>query len=305
MIAYLHRMRIYLGEMFPVGRHLLLAATTYLAVAAFARQQHDVTSSVWTVYVALGTWSYFAVPLMLRLMDELKDRDIDAALFAGRPLPSGRVHDSDIKISLVVVIVLFLAANAVHVLTLLVAAAIVGYTLLMFRRFFAEQAHRDSLLLTLATHNPIVPLSMSYGFFLFAAEHELTIAELSWQPVLIFLLLFWMPFLAWELSRKIRSREEENQYVTYTRLLGARGAVAAVLLTQFLSLVAALALHFCCSVSAAIVLVPALFWLISFWAGMRFLRRPDSRTSKLRYFAEAYAVAVIAGALIALRGELL
>ena len=100
----------------------------YLVVAAFARQQHDISSSVWTGYLALGTWSYFAVPLMLRLMDELKDQHIDAELFAGRPLPSGRVRASDIKITLAATMLLFVIANAFHVLTLLAALVITGYT---------------------------------------------------------------------------------------------------------------------------------------------------------------------------------
>ena len=75
-------------------------------------------------------------------MDELKDLDIDRALFPERPLPAGRVKESDIKASLVAVIVIYLGANAVHGLTLLAAVVITAYALLMFKRFFAEEAHQ-------------------------------------------------------------------------------------------------------------------------------------------------------------------
>jgi len=170
MTGYPERMRVYLAEMFPLGRHLLIAAVTYLATAAFARDVHETQTSVWSAYLLLGVWSYLTVPLMLRLMDELKDLDIDRALFAERPLPSGRVKESDIKTSLVVVIVIYLGTNAVHRLTLVAAVVITAYALFMFKRFFAEQAHQDSLPLTLATHNPIVPLSLCYGFFLFGCR---------------------------------------------------------------------------------------------------------------------------------------
>ena len=147
-------MRVYQREMFPLARHLLLALATYLAVAAFARHLYSIDTTVWSWYLALGTWSYLAVPLMLRLMDELKDKDIDTVLFAERPLPSGRVTERDIRVSLAVTILAFIGSNAIHPLTLFAAAVISAYALLMFRRFFAERAHRDSLPLTLATHKP-------------------------------------------------------------------------------------------------------------------------------------------------------
>ena len=47
----------------------------------------------------------------LRLMDELKDQEVDRALFRDRPLPSGRIHEADIVFTLWVGIALFLAPN--------------------------------------------------------------------------------------------------------------------------------------------------------------------------------------------------
>jgi 4-hydroxybenzoate polyprenyltransferase len=304
MIGYLRRMRVYLAEMFPLGRHLTIAAATYLATAAVARDLHDVATSVWSAYLLLGVWSYLAVPLMLRLMDELKDLEIDQVLFAERPLPSGRVKQSDIKISLMVVILIYLGANAVHGLTLFAAGVITIYALLMFKRFFAAGAHRDSLPLTLATHNPIVPLSLCYGFFMFAAEHDLALSELAWGPVLMFVFMLWMPFLAWEISRKIRAPEEEDAYVTYTQLLGARGAVAVMLLAQAIGITAAFGLRFTLSASWLLPVVPGIAWLVMFWAGRRYLNMPNQRTSRLRPFAEGFLVTMIASVLIGFRAQL-
>jgi 4-hydroxybenzoate polyprenyltransferase len=298
--SYLARMRAYLREMFPVGRHFVLSLVTYIAVAMFARRVQATHTSVWTSYLLLGTSSYFLVPLMLRLMDELKDRDIDAALFAARPLPSGRVRVSDIRWSLVAVIVLFLGINAVHRLTLFAAAMITGYALLMFRRFFAEKAHRDSLPLTLATHNPIVPLSLSYGFFLFAAEHDLAISALHWAPILVFIVMLWMPMLSWEFSRKIRAPEQEDAYVTYSRLLGPRGAAAAMLIVQFIGLAASAALCVSHILPWAVMLLPAAAWMASLWAARRYLRRLDRRSAALRPFAEAFALATTGSVLLIL-----
>jgi 4-hydroxybenzoate polyprenyltransferase len=305
MTGYLERMRLYLAEMFPLGRHLSIAAVTYLATAAFARDVHGIDTSVWSAYLLLGVWSYLTVPLLLRLMDELKDLDIDRALFAERPLPSGRVKESDIRTSIVGVIIIYLGANAVHRLTLLAAVVITAYALLMFKRFFAEQAHQDSLPLTLATHNPIVPLSLSYGFFLFAGEHDLALSDLAWEPVLTFVLMLWMPFLAWEVSRKIRAPEEEDAYVTYTRLLGQRGAVGVVLCVQAIGIAAAAGLCFTLSSHWLIFVLPGVAWLVMFWAGRRFLKMPNRRTSELRPFAEAFLIAMIGSVLISFRAQLI
>lgn len=305
MTGYPERMRAYFAEMFPLGRHLLIAAATYLATAAVARDLHDVETSVWSAYLLLGVWSYLAVPLMLRLMDELKDLEIDQLLFAERPLPSGRVKQSDIKTSLMAVILIYLGANALHRLTLIAAVVITGYALLMFKRFFAAAAHRDSLPLTLATHNPIVPLSLCYGFFLFAAEHDLALSGLAWGPVLMFVLMLWMPFLAWELSRKIRAPEEEDAYVTYTQLLGARGAIAVMLLVQAIGIAAAFGLRYALSASWLLFVMPGIAWIAMFWAARRFLNMPSQRTSRLRPFAEGFLVATIGSVLLSFRAQLL
>lgn len=305
MTGYLERMRLYFAEMFPLGRHLLIAAVIYLATAAFARDVHEIDTSVWSAYLLLGVWSYLTVPLLLRLMDELKDLDIDRALFAERPLPSGRVKESDIKTSLVGVIIIYLGANAVHRLTLLAAVVITAYALLMFKRFFAEQAHQDSLPLTLATHNPIVPLSLCYGFFLFAGEHDLALSDLAWGPVLTFVLMLWMPVLAWEVSRKIRAPEEEDAYVTYTQLFGQRGAVGVVLCVQAIGIAAAAGLCFTLSSHWLILVLPGVAWLVMSWAGQRFLKMPNQRTSELRPFAEAFLIAMIGSVLIGFRAQLI
>ncbi len=298
MIGYLGRMRLYFAEMFPLLPHLLAAVLTYLAAAVFARRVHGANSSLWSAWFLLGTWSYLAVPLMLRLMDEIKDLDIDRQLFANRPVPSGRVRESDIRFSLALVVAVYVASNLVSVPTLIAAAVITLYALLMFRRFFLEQAHRASLPLTLATHNPIVPLSISYGYFLFAAEQGTPLLDLRWPVLVTFVVNLWMPLLAWELSRKIRAPQDEDAYVTYTQLLGSRGAVAAVLAVQLVGLCAGGALCVTDVLPWQFLILPAAGWLATAWAGGRFLRAPSTRTAWLRPYTEGFAVANLVSVLI-------
>ena len=103
--------------------------------------------------------------------DELKDKDIDRAMFRDRPLPSGRVRESDIIISLTAAIALYLVANLWAGSAFWVALFVLGYALLMFCHFFMPGVLRDSLLLTLATHNPLFPILVLYGFSMFATQN--------------------------------------------------------------------------------------------------------------------------------------
>ncbi len=304
MTGYFGRMHIYLSEMFPLGMHGVTASLCYLATAAYARFLHDVDASVWTLWLPIGVWSYLAVPLILRLMDELKDADIDQALFTDRPLPSGRVRESDIRLSLVGVILLYVGVNAVSLLTLSATLTLTGYALLMFRRFFAVEAHRRSLPLTLATHNPIVPMSLCYGFFLFAAEQKLPLGALEWPSIALFVLMLWMPFLSWEISRKIRAPEDEDAYVTYSQLLGRGGAVAALCTVQLVGIAAGVGICVADRAPWWLVVLPGTAWLANLWAGSRFLRRPVAHNARLRPFAEAFVIATILSPLLAFAGRL-
>ena len=298
MIGYIARMRSYLAEMFPLSVHLPTAALTYLATAAFARHLQDVDATVWTAWLGVGVWSYLAVPLMLRLMDELKDVEIDRVLFADRPLPSGRVRESDIKLSLALVITFFIGANLGDPLTLIVTCVLTAYALLMYKRFFASEAHRNSLPLTLATHNPIVPMSLSYGFFLFAAEQHLPLASLRWQGIALFVLMLWMPFLGWELSRKIRAPEHEDAYVTYSQLLGRRGAVAMVCLVQLIGIAGGAGVCVVANASWQLLVLPGIAWLANVFAGVRYITNPTVAYARLRPFAETFIIATVLSALL-------
>jgi len=132
------RMRVYLREMFPPVPRLGSAALLYGSFTVLLARIHGVPGPLISPLALLGVWNVFALLLVLRLMDELKDREIDLALFKERPVPSGRVRESDIRASLAVMVVLYLGANAVTRPTFLAAAVVLGYALLMFKYFFSR-----------------------------------------------------------------------------------------------------------------------------------------------------------------------
>ncbi len=290
----MRRMGAYFAEMFPLPKHLAVAALIYGSVSSFARVIHDAPSTMPSWHAVVGVWSYFAITLILRLMDELKDEDIDAALFPDRTLSSGRVYKSDIQLSLSVVIAVYLAVNLTAGAAFWVGLAILGYAFLMFRWFFARELLQGNLLITLATHNPIVPMIILYGFVLFASEHSIALETLRWELIVPFAVMLWSPFLAWELARKIRPEEEEDAYETYSKIFGRPGAVLAVVIVQGVGLAAVVWLWRSLSLSAAYLAIPVAGSAVFLFAGVRFVLWPAPRTAKLRPFAEVFIVCMLA-----------
>jgi hypothetical protein len=292
------RMRVYFGEMFPVPARLGSAALLYASFTVLLARIHGLRPAPVSPFALLGVWNIFALLLILRLMDELKDREIDRALFKERPLPSGTVGETDIAASLAAVCVLFLGANICSGRTFLAAAVVLAYAFLMFRYFFAPGYFRAHLLPNLATHNPVVALLLLQIAVLYSVQAGLGWKDIRWTAVLPAVAMNWAMFFAWEISRKIRSREEENAYVTYSRIFGRAGAAAVTAGAQTAAFLLGLYLFLEFRLAPAALGPMVLGYVVALAALVRFLLKPGPATSKLRPFAEVYIVCFLASVLV-------
>lgn len=296
--GYFGRMRVYLREMYPIPSRLFASALLYAGFVALLGRIHGVQVSWRSGWTAVGIWSVFSISLILRLMDELKDRHIDRQLFPDRPLPSGKVRVSDVALTLTLLIVVFVTVNAPTGKTFWVSLFVLTYTLLMFRHFFMPGILRANLLLTLATHNPIVPITLLYLLSLFSAAHRLELRNVNWPATSLAITMYWMTFLAWEVARKIRAPEEEGAYVTYSRLLGPRGAVLAAGSAQTVAF--GMGIYFYASAGFSVfplaILAAGYGWAI--WGHARFLFSPGSATSNLKPFAEWYILSLLTAGVV-------
>ncbi len=290
--GFIDRMGVYLAEMYPIPRFLGYWALLYLAFMILLARIHAVQPHLLSWYAAAAIATLFLFGLILRLMDELKDRDIDQELFSDRPLPSGRVLESDIKISLGAVMALFLLVNAWMGKPLLMALLLLGYSLLMFRFFFISAVLRRYLLLALATHNPVAALTLLYLVVVFAAAHGLPLAAIHWPQTLLLMVMFWSMLFAWEVARKIRAPAEETAYVTYSRILGRPGAVLLAGGPQTVSLVIGLYFYTSLALSPVFLALLLIGYGRTAWAYARFLLYPSPVTSKLKPYAEQYTLTV-------------
>ena len=292
------RMRAYLDEMFPIPRHLAMSALLYLSFVTFLARIHGIRPSLLSFHSVSGLLSIFSFLLILRLMDELKDKEIDQELFCDRPLPSGRVFESDIKLSLSFVIGCYLLVNVWMGNAFFMALGLLCYALLMFKFFFIPRILKRYLLLNLATHNPVMALLHLYIVFVFSAEHHLSMKQIHWPLTLLLIIMYWSMLFAWEIARKIRSKEEENAYVTYSQILGRRGAVLLAGGAQTLTFAIGLYLYLGLSLSPAFPVLMAIGYGRAIWAHIRFIFNPTPISSKLKPFAEQYILAVLLARLL-------
>jgi hypothetical protein len=292
--GYTRRMWRYFRTMLPIPSRLVYSALIYLAIAFFSASVHGGEMALVSWTTALGVWNVFASILLLRLMDELKDRDIDEELFPDRPLPAGEVRESDIRWSIAAVSIACVAANAFAIQTLVMAVVVLGFSYLMFFHFFAKAALRRDLLLTLATHEPIVPLTILQAFAVTSVALRLEPEEMRWDIIAPFVLMFWLAFLAWEICRKIRAPGQETEYVTYSRVLGIRGSVAFAWGVQTAAIGIGVFLHAALSLSAVYVIVLLASLAVVSCAYVRFLHRPIPTHAVLQVYAQNFLLVLAA-----------
>jgi 4-hydroxybenzoate polyprenyltransferase len=297
--GFFGRMGTYLAEMHPLPRRLATALLISTSVRSVLGRIHDVSVPWFSSYAVLSAFSVFALVLILRLMDELKDKEVDRALFPHRPLPSGRVLESDIVFALLVLLALYLPAHAWAGAAFWTAIAVLGYALLMFRWFFIPGMLRPRLLKTLATHTPIIPLLLLHLLALFCAEQRLAPRQIRWGSTLAMVTMLWALVFAWEIARKIRAAEEEDAYVTYSRLLGPRAAVLLAAGAQTAALAAGLILFGARGFSLAFAGLMVVAYFAALCAHARFLLDPRPRTARLAPFAELDLIGALVAGLLA------
>jgi 4-hydroxybenzoate polyprenyltransferase len=290
----------YLSAMYPIpvriGSAILLSLSVFATLARINGSNVQLISPL----TLLGIWNVFSLGLILRLMDELKDADVDRRLFAHRPLPAGRVYISDIRWTLIVVCVGFLLANLTAGPAFWMAVVVLAYALLMFHYFFAPQLLRRFLLLNLATHNPIVALMILNLVALFAVAWDVSVQRLISGSTLLLVVMYWLLLFSWEIARKIRAPSEEDEYVTYSRLFGRAWAVALAATAQ--TAVLAAGLWFCRTWSSIwpFIIIAGAGYANLMYEYARFLLNKRANSSDIKRFTETYVASVWFAMLVAM-----
>lgn len=230
----LRRLHIYFKEMYPIIPRLLLGFIVFFEIYFIILLNYGITKFSFSIQEFVGGFTIFAFLMWLRIADDFKDYETDKILFPSRPLASGRVNKKDLIIACSVTQAIALVLNLIFMNNLIFFFILYIYGFLMSKWFFKKSKIQPSLPLALITHNPV-------QMFLNIYTISFTVIKYNLKPFSLttFLVLFtlYFPALIWEVSRKIRAPEDENEYTTYSKLFGHVKSTRFVMILSIVDIV--------------------------------------------------------------------
>ena len=232
--ALLQRLWIYQGERFPVFVHLPLITAFSFSAIGYSRLGRGVDDFISWKHFAACVLTNAVVFFILRVSDEHKDANEDAAFRNYLPVPRGLVTLRELRW---LALALFAIVSVLNLLffsdLLLIYGALSIYLVLMRYEFFAAAWLKKRQLWYVLSHMLIIPLADVY-----ASSYDWKLHHVSPPTGLLFFFgVSYLNGIVLEIGRKIRVPEtEEEGVVSYTKLLGIKGAPAlwiTVLLCNF------------------------------------------------------------------------
>ncbi len=250
----------WMKERFPLISHGILIVSYYSSNQFLAEVLTRPDERLfYTLGSLLGAFTLLCIFFHLRIFDEHKDYEEDCRNYPDRVLQKGLISLRHLKIAGAIVIFLELLCAACWMPTgkpaaLVAVLATLGFSLLMLKEFFVPQWLKKHFLIYAISHMMIMPLIAMVVF-------SFTTGEYFWNAPGWFWLYAFVGFfvtLNWEISRKIRSQDQEIDGVdSYTRIFGVRGAAHAVLIVRVIDtlLVAVVGWHLQASVWFYVALI--------------------------------------------------
>jgi 4-hydroxybenzoate polyprenyltransferase len=212
------RYLVFVRERFPPGAYLPLICV--FVAAGYIPSAASSGATPLPLPYAVAALVVTAAFLHLRLVDEVKDAEVDRLGRPGRPLPRGLVTEQELVRGAGGLLVLALAVAAtlgVGSLVGFLPAAV--YILLADAEFFAPDRIHRNLVVYALVHSPVVPLLLVFAWW--ASPTATPSAALAGL-----VLLGWGVGLGLEVARKTYAPEEEGPGLeTYSSALGRPGAV--------------------------------------------------------------------------------
>ncbi|MEW6710801.1 MAG: UbiA family prenyltransferase [Candidatus Riflebacteria bacterium] len=232
--TFFSRLMVYLWETYPPPAALVLANLQFFCLYTLFFWINDAEKILVNGNALIGVLTCFLFMLFLRVADELKDREVDVTFFPERPLPSGRVLETDLWIVMVVIYELMFLLNTIFPAGILTFLALGLFAFFTFKYFFYPEYIAGSLLYSFLTHNPLTLMTAIYIISIPGNSFKLPIWR--FEPLLL-ATWFWFFGIIWEFTRKIKAPEKETEYVTYSMLFGLKNSVfitLGLMYSQFL-----------------------------------------------------------------------
>ncbi len=267
----------YQGIRFPVAGFGPLVIAFTFSSAAFSRVARGAPGFIsWTLF-AVGAFTALVFFFMLRVLDEHKDREIDARFRPELPVPSGLVSLRELRLVGGTLVATTLVLNWMLAPTLLWAYGVVAvWAALMTKEFFVGEWLRAHPAAYLLSHMVIMPAIDLYTTGL----DWLTENAPPPSALIAFLAVTFANGILIEIGRKLRAPEGEREGVdTYTKVWGIQLAPALWIATLAASAVCAWLASRDVGTSFVTLLVLVPTAILAALPAMRFLRNPAARSA--------------------------
>lgn len=283
--SFLKRFLIYQKERFPLLGHGLLVSSFTFSAIAYSRICRGEPGFVHSSVFLAGIFVTVTLFLLVRIFDEFKDAEDDAAYRKELPVPRGLIRFAELR---TMGIVIFIAQVLVNLIwfpkMLLIYFAIIIYLLLMGKEFFVADWLKKHQFWYVTSHMFIIPFIDIYAsgldWLLGGAEPP--------KGLLFFFAVSYMNGIVLEVGRKIRTPEKEAEGVlTYSSMMGATKAtwlwLAVLVVTLAFSIAASAFAGYGQTGSIVLTIVFVICALPAFF----FLRNNTQKSSKAIEYASA------------------
>lgn len=282
----INRWLIYFKETGRPGSLLMLTFLLTLTAHSLFQVLQGASTVEFGWITLFGTLNYFLIVLYNRVTDEFKDYEVDVKYFPDRPTASGRVLLDDLRILKEATIVLLFAVNILYPSATIGFLASFLYFYLIAIYFFTPKIHAGNRILAFVTHTPAHMVVHFYLLSLWLGGDFSDVFTMKNLPLVLWL---WLPLTIWEVARKTRAPEEEQEgYQTYSAMVGSRASIFAVII--------GICIHFsifCFSMSSWKIATYT-FWgmlaitLFFLFVTIRFFIKPKADSSHLKGVSELY-----------------
>lgn len=270
--SYWGRIGIFFEERFPLflSGMTTLVGTISLYIVWVAMT--DGAALVFNKSLVLAFFSFFCLIILLKLFEELKEKDIEAFMYG---------------IALIWIPVNFIFGQADIVFTILMI-----YVYLFYKSFYYPEKMSNNLLLALLTRSPIMLIGSFYMLSLFSVEQGTD----SWTLNNFMLALaFWMLSLAWETSKHLCGIQDKNNDETFPKLTLPQVGALLPIGASFIQMVALIYIVRDLQYGMNFLLGNVTIFFLYFMVFLTFMVRNKMATAiKLKQTTEAYIICISA-----------
>jgi len=280
------RLLTYQKERFPLLLNGIVIAVFTFSAISYSRICRGKTGFVDLKDYIFGVLVTFSLFLMVRILDEFKDKEDDAKFRKYLPVPRGLIQLKTLKVIGFIVVAFQLAIVLIFQLDMIYLYLIVmGYLALMTVEFFVSDWLKKNQMIYIMSHMFIMPLVDVYASGIdWLLEGTQPSYGLFW-----FFLVSYFNGIVLEFGRKMKIPEmEEEGVVSYTKLYGTTKAPLYWLFFLTLTYGLTLTASYYAKFDYKAYIIFTVVFLISTIPAILFMKSPTKGKAKMIEIASAF-----------------